>query len=90
MDHAAEEVAYIAYFIESKGLPQTAKKFIDDSFAFFNRLSDTQIKHKSCGYDIWKGQGYRCASYKRKYVVAYLDKEDEIIICDFVSYKLLL
>jgi hypothetical protein len=40
LDKAAEEVAYVAYFIESKGLPKTAKKFVDDSFGFFQRLGD--------------------------------------------------
>ena len=89
MDHAAEEVAFIAYFIESKGLPKTARKFIDDSFVFFDKLGDIRIKHKPCAHEIWKHHRYRCASFRKKYVIAYLDKEDEIIICDFVSYKLL-
>ncbi len=31
LNNAAEEVAHVAYFIESKGLPKTAKKFVDDS-----------------------------------------------------------
>jgi hypothetical protein len=43
---AAEEVAHVAYFIESKGLQKTAKKFVDESFAFFHKLGDSRIKHK--------------------------------------------
>ena len=33
--------------------------------------------------------GYRCANFKKKFVVAYLDLGDEILICDFAIQKLL-
>jgi hypothetical protein len=42
LDKAAEEVAYIAYFIETEGLPKTSKKFVDDAFSFFLRLGDSR------------------------------------------------
>lgn len=89
LDKAAEEVAYIAYFIESKGLIQTSKKFIDDSFSFFEKLGDSRIRHKPCKYTIWETLEYRCANFKKKYVVAYIDNEEEIIVCDFALQKLL-
>mgnify|MGYP001811270516 CR=1 FL=1 len=88
LDKAAEEVAYIAYFIESKGLPKTARKFVDESFSFFHKLSDSRIKHKPCLKAAWMEEGYRCANFKKKYVVAYLDLNDEVIICDFALQKL--
>lgn len=76
-------------FIESKGMPQTAKKFVDDAFNFFEELSDERITHKPCNYsNVWKYLDYRCVTYK-KYVVAYLSQHHEIIICDFVPAKLL-
>ncbi len=40
LEPAVEEVARIALFIESEGLPKTAKKFVVDSFAFFASLSN--------------------------------------------------
>ena len=89
LEPAATAVAEIAFFIEGEGLPQTAKKFVDDAFQFFEKLSDERIEHKPCGYRRWKGLDYRCVPYKKKYVVAYLSQEKEIIICDFVSAKLL-
>lgn len=39
LEPAATAVAEIAMFIESKGLPQTAKKFVE-AFEFFFKLSD--------------------------------------------------
>jgi hypothetical protein len=89
LDKAAEEVAYVAYFIESKGLPKTAKKFVIESFRFFQNLGNSKIKHRPCNFSEWKEEGYRCANFRKKYVVAYLDTEDEVIICDFALQKLL-
>jgi hypothetical protein len=89
LEPAATAVAETAIFIESKGLPETAKKFVDEAFRFFEKLSDERIEHKSCIYKRWKDLDYRCVPYKKKYVVAYLSQEKEIIICDFVSAKLL-
>lgn len=90
LDKAVEELAYIAYFIEGKGLPEISKKFVDDVFSFFRKLGDTRIKHKPCRFRIWKEEGYRCANFKKKYVVAYLDLEKEVVICDFAVHKLLI
>jgi len=33
LDQASTSVAEIAFFIESKGLPQTAKKFVDEAIS---------------------------------------------------------
>jgi hypothetical protein len=45
-----EEIARIAFFIEGKGLPKTAKKFIDEAFSFFEELSNEAIIHRPCQY----------------------------------------
>lgn len=37
----------------------------------------------------WKELQYRCVSYKKKYVIVYLNLQKEIVICDFVAAKLL-
>jgi hypothetical protein len=89
LEPAATSVAEVSWFIESKGMPQTAKKFIDDAFAFFAKLADDRTEHKTCTYNKWKQLGYRCISYKKKYTIAYLSLQNEIVICDFVSSKLL-
>jgi hypothetical protein len=50
LEPASTGVAEIAFFIEAKGLPQTAKKFVDNAFEFFEKLSDERVVHKSCSY----------------------------------------
>lgn len=90
LEPAATAVAEIAFFIESKGLPKTAKKFVDDAFTFFEKLSDDIIEHKPCRYTAWKELGYRCVNFKKKYVVAYLSLKNEVIICAFIAAKLII
>ncbi len=89
LETAATAVAEIAWFIESKGMPETARRFIDEAYTFFTKLADERIEHKPCSYEQWKQLRYRCVSYKKKYMVAYLSQEKEIVICDFVAAKLL-
>ncbi len=38
LEPAATAVAEIAWFIENKGLPQTAKNFVNEAFYFFENL----------------------------------------------------
>ncbi len=89
LDKAVEEVAHVAYFIESKGLPSTAKSFVDDAFRFFHTLGNPSLKHRPCKFLNWSEAGYRCASFRKKYLVAYLDLSSEVIVCDFALQKLL-
>ena len=48
LEPAATAVAEVAWFIESKGLTQTAKKIVINAFDFFDKLSDERIEHKPC------------------------------------------
>ena len=89
MQQAATSVAEIAYFIEEKGMKMTAKKFVDDAFDFFDTISIDTVDNRICSYKRWIDLGYQCVSFKKKYVVAYLSLQNEIIICDFVVAKLL-
>ncbi len=87
LEPAIEEVARIALFIEGEGLPRTAKKFVDDAFAFFDSLSDERIVHRPCKHPAWKALNLRCINFRRKYIVSYLDNKNEIIICEFALQK---
>ena len=60
LDKAVEEVANVAYYIEEKGLPATAKKFVDSAFLFFGSLGKSPATHKPCSFTPWKELNYRC------------------------------
>ena len=89
LKQVSTSVAEIAYFIEGKGMPVTAKRFVDNAFKFFDTISIETVENRLCSYKRWKDLGYQCVSFKKKYVVAYLSLLNEIIICDFVVAKLL-
>lgn len=72
LDAATDAVAEIAFFIESKGMPETAKRFVDNAFEFFKKLGDERIVHRPCSYPLWEILGYRCITFRKKYIVAYL------------------
>ena len=38
LEPAVEAVSKVAFFIEGKGLPETAKRFVDNAFEFFESL----------------------------------------------------
>ena len=86
---AAESIAAIANFIESKGMLATAEKFSDDVYDFFIQLSDTRKSYSFCREPSRKLLGYKCIAYKKKYTIAFIESEAEIIICEFIASKLL-
>ena len=45
---AAENIASIALYIESKGMLATAEKFSDDVYDFILRLADTRKSYHKC------------------------------------------
>lgn len=57
---------------------------------FFDGLADDRIEHRPCTYIQWRNLNYRCVTYKKKYAVAYLSLKSEIVICEFVSAKLII
>jgi len=71
LENAATAVAEIAFFIESEGMPDTAKKFVDEAFNFFDKLRIEFVEHRLCSYKRWRELGYQCVHYKNKYVVAF-------------------
>lgn len=89
LEPAIEEVSRIALFIEGKGLAKIARKFIDEAFAFFESLADERLTHRPCKQPALKSLNLRCTSFRRKYIVAYLDHANEIIICEFLLQKLM-
>lgn len=85
----AENIAAIAWYIESKGMIATAEKFADQVYNYFQKLADTRKSYAICRDDKRASLGYKCIPYKKKYTIAFIESESEIIICEFVSSKLI-
>ena len=86
---AADNIAAIAWFIESKGMISTANKFSDDAYDFFNKISDKLKSYPFCRDPAKAILGYKCISFKKKYTVVFIESKNELIICEFISSKLI-
>lgn len=86
---AAENIAAVAWFIESKGMVATAEKFTDKVYDFLESLSDERKSYALCRDPQRSLLGYKCVSYRKKYTVVFFETEDEIIIAEFISSKLI-
>ena len=86
---AAENIAAIAWYIESKGMLATADKFTDDVYDYFMRLADSQKSYAICREPVRAALGFKCISYRKKYTIVFIESEDELIICEFISSKLI-
>ena len=85
----AESIAAIAWYIESKGLVTTAEKFADDVYDYFIKLADEKRSYAVCRDPKRAALGYKCAPYKKKYTIVFIETDTELIICEFISSKLI-
>jgi plasmid stabilization system protein ParE len=86
---AAESITAIAWYIESKGMVITAEKFSDQIYDYFMKLSSTTKSYALCRDSQRAALGYKCVPYKKKYTIVFIESEVELIICEFVSSKMI-
>ena len=86
---AADNIAAIAWFIESKGMIATADKFTDDVYDAFLKLADERKSFSICREPERAALGYKCIPYKKKYTIVLIESDKELIICEFISSKLI-
>jgi plasmid stabilization system protein ParE len=86
---AADSIAAIAWFIESTGLIATADKFTDDVYDYISRLADERKSYTICREPDRAALGYKCIPYKKRYTIIFIELEKELIICEFISSKLI-
>lgn len=84
---AAESIAAIAWFIESKGLIATAEKFTDAVYDHFIKIADTRKSYPICREPNRAALGYKCIPYKKKYTIVFIESSQNLIICEFISAK---
>ena len=85
----AESIAAIAWYIESKGMLSTAERFSDDVYDYIQKLARDEKNCKICREPVRASLGYKCVSYKKKYTIVFIETDDELIVCEFISSKLI-
>ncbi|MEO7311410.1 MAG: hypothetical protein ABIX01_13495 [Chitinophagaceae bacterium] len=86
---AADNVAAIAWYIESMGLIKTADRFIDEAYDYFLKLANSIKSFPNCREPERADIGYKCVPYKKKYTIVFIESDTELIICEFISSKLI-
>ncbi|MFT3936631.1 MAG: hypothetical protein QM726_23605 [Chitinophagaceae bacterium] len=87
--HAAESIAAISWYIESLGMLATAEKFVDEVYDYFIKMADTRKSYPACKEQKRAALGYKCIPYKKKYTIAFIETNHELIICEFTPSKLI-
>lgn len=85
----ADNIARIAWFVESHGMVATAEKFSDSAYGFFEYIADKRISFSICRDPERAAIGYKCVTFKKKYTVVFIETETEITICEFIASKLI-
>ncbi len=86
---AAENIAAISWYIESKGMLVTAEKFADEVYDYFLKLADNRKSYAISREPAGAALGYKCIPYKKKYTIVLIESTNELIICEFISSKLI-
>ncbi len=86
---AADNIAAIAWFIESKGLIATADKFTDALYDTLIKLGNEIKSYPICREPERAALGYKCIPYKKKFTIVFIESDKELIICEFISSKLI-
>jgi hypothetical protein len=84
---ASESIAAIAFFVESKGLTATSVKFVDSVYDYILKIADSRKSFAPCREPARAMLGYKCVTYKKKYIIMFYESDDEITVCEFVSAK---
>lgn len=85
---AADSIAEIAWFIESKGMVKTAEIFSEGVYDFIEKLSKSIRSYSNCKEPGRAQLGYKCVPYK-KFTIVFIETNTEIIICEFLPSKLI-
>lgn len=86
---AAEGIAAVAWYVESKGMVETAEKFVDSTYNFLEKLGDRRKAYSLCREPKRAALGLKCLPFKKKYIVVFIENDEEIIVCEFVPAKLI-
>ena len=86
---AADNIAQISWFIESKGMLATAEKFNDAVYDYFDYLANEHRNSATCREPIRAALGYKCVQFRKKYTIVFIESEIELLICEFIPSKLI-
>jgi len=85
----ADDLADLVYFIESKGMPQTAQKYVNKVYNFIHRLQYDKVEFAYCNDVARSLSGLKCIKFNTKYTLVFYQFPNEVIFMEFIPSKLL-
>jgi hypothetical protein len=90
LDTFIENISSISYFIESKGLPETALLYKEKVYNFIEKLDFDKVNYAYCRDLERASKELKCIPFNKKYTIVFYQFEDEVIITEFVVSKMIL
>ena len=84
---AAISIFQIGLYIEAKGYPITANRFVDKLYEFGNSLGEYPDKFPVCRKKEWAMRNLRCAIFKNDYIFVYKLIDDVLVIYNVVHAR---
>jgi hypothetical protein len=89
LDTFIENLASVSFFIESKGLPQTAILLKEKVYDFIEDLNFDKTEYARCRDSERANSGLKCIPFNKKYTIVFYQMDDEVIIIEFVASKMI-
>ena len=89
LDTCIENLASVSFFIESKGLPQTAILLKEKVYDFIEDLNFDKTEYARCRDSERANSGLKCIPFNKKYTIVFYQMDDEVIIIEFVASKMI-
>lgn len=89
LDTFLENIASISFFIEAKGLPQTAIEYKNRVYDFIESIEFDKIDFQICRDPERAYQNLKCIPYNKKYTIVFYQFSDEVIFTEYVASKLI-
>ncbi len=83
-ERARKSILNFAIFIDEKGYPSTADKFIKVIMGFGNRLNLFPEKYAICRKHSLEKRKFRCATFKKNYIFIYKVVKSELVIYNVI------
>jgi len=84
---AKNSIRKIAAYIEDKGYPETAEKFINKLYNFGNSLADYHFAYPVCKQPQFAKRNMHCAIFNENYIFVYKLVETQLIIYNIIHCK---
>lgn len=83
-----EHVSNLFEYLEAQQDFDKAEAYIDNLFEFGNELSSKYAHYPPCRNKALRTEGFRCARFRKKYIIVYFEYDKKITILAIVHTRM--